>query len=1801
MANNTKRNLERVAKIIDPKIRNSELNAARVSASSASPLMSYETYLGGATESSGITESVVSKPSYNSAAPASATVGEAQQNIAGTSGSGEAVASAPSYNSGYKTDTVMTYTDYINSQEQSVIDKYNSDVDYAGKIKEDAYEKAEDQLNIAMRDAQSNYKQNDPRYGATAENLLGQGLGDSGYGEYLAGKREEQLSNERMAANSQFSYAKRVADENYDTAMYNAEQSRFASQQTLYDTRANYQLQLDEEFKAAYNEIVAAVAAGTYSAELGEKILSQYAGGSVSANIVSALKSAELKASLTNEKSAATAITEWLAGLGVAPTEEQFRYTLSQMGLPETAIDNYVAAAFKDGEFVGDLTSSGNSSGGSDGGSSGGTIVPDDDNDNDNETGAGYPDGYDAYVSDESLLEQFKKTFGREPTEEEWNYAKTKMVEAEGGWYFNSENDFYDIFGISRPNNNVGGTKSYSSSEIISKAVGMLDGVGKREVDGRNTLASLLDSLGQYILSGKTDKENITEEEQKTFDALRGMADGLIISSFDFNLAGSEIRYDKVGDNFSIVGADGSKYRVENGGKANLSDISEEDSATISSLTDGVVFGYKGELYVKASDGAYILRARSTLMTGSYGNLWKAVYTEAIKDVLTKGVTNNSAGIKDNTNNRGEASSGAGDYFNNLSKNESTELDSSLADKVVISSARYNVLGSKIRADKVGDNFSINMGEKTYRVENEGIVSDNTVLSALNSTAGIYDGDVIAYGGELYLKGDKTWYKLGARDLFMKGSFKKLKEAIYKEANTNLQNTNHGAGVDISNMGSYERGLNDKSEGVSTDGASGRGYAWASKINPGATDGEGWITVNVNGGQYRVKLNGEASGIDATGVNEREVFLKNGEAYLKMDGKIYNVDKRFLGGVSYNNMVKAIAENFGDQVGSKYAGNAIDLHAVSITKVSNLKYNSQVKVGLGGGQYKFDVDAVLGSDSDAYKAAEGAGIASGSVFAHGEDIYIMGEGECYKLGARDVFNNRDYDDFKAAVTGAVQNKDWEEVEDENGNKSQQEMPRLVSGGSLNYQSGANTAEIALYLNNKNVKVSELNAEKESGNAKEAVEKLSAEDFANGVYTYKGHVYLKHAGKVYIVQDHQAWRAAFESTESQREAPFGNLWDGSGSVGSSPPPNAGGSGPSSEDIAGIVGGGSGGNSNGTSGGIDLTQEWYRNKLADTKLWENTIPENSKIADGAEIQIGDKFYNLEEQNLQTNKIAALLLAARRGECGEYANHIQSSSEGTVFYLDSQRYYCDTVNNKVYLLKTVLKDSSETPQGNETQSESGWDKITKWFKTVFGNKEEAEEYVDEDLDVTRGLASFETDGRLFDIDRGLVKGDNFTVEIDGKSYAVESGGEVDSSKATNLYRDAGDVANGEVFLYGDGMYLKKGGKIYEVDARKLFGKGQAAKLQAAIKSNSAEGEGGSQSVYESLEAKANISAINFNSGKYDAFDKITLQDKLGKEYKLQVRAVLGMDSAAYKAAVAEGNNVADGQLFRHGQDFYIKDGNTVLKMSATGGAHNGDYDKLVNLDAAALDETLVTRSHNAEVNLSLFNDTVTIYTESGEYSSKKEQNVSGVERIKEIAKDVAAQSVFAIGDRLYYKATDDKIWLLEDNQEMLASIKNGINPFECGENATAKSSGISTYYDTGKLTSFNNMDKAKMSLKELELGKPVGIILDGGKYVLKCGYRSTEGAHQKAIDANVGEGELFTCNGFLYVYLSDGSILLTPSDTTVNKETYKYQDEKYLEIVKKLEEKSQGNEISYSSKLRGKSAKEDNVYSSYSYNLS
>ena len=113
-------------------------------------------------------------------------------------------------------------------------------------------------------------------------------------------------------------------------------------------------------------------------------------------------------------------------------------------------------------------------------------------------------------------------------------------------------------------------------------------------------------------------------------------------------------------------------------------------------------------------------------------------------------------------------------YKNNSISNDSINVDPITG--AIIGIEGYDVQGPgsasvqtnasvvKFKA-KEGDNFKITIGDKTYKVENDGKVEDENVKGALEKVQTSSDNSVITYDGDIYVKSGNDYYIVGSRNI----------------------------------------------------------------------------------------------------------------------------------------------------------------------------------------------------------------------------------------------------------------------------------------------------------------------------------------------------------------------------------------------------------------------------------------------------------------------------------------------------------------------------------------------------------------------------------------------------------------------------------------------------------------------------------------------------------------------------------------------------------------------------------------------------------------------------------------------------------------------------------------------------------------------------------------------------------------------------------------------------------------------------------------------------------------------------
>jgi hypothetical protein len=563
---------------------------------------------------------------------------------------------------------------------------------------------------------------------------------------------------------------------------------------------------------------------------------------------------------------------------------------------------------------------------------------------------------------------------------------------------------------------------------------------------------------------------------------------------------------------------------------------------------------------------------------------------------------------------------------------------------------------------------------------------------------------------------------------------------------------------------------------------------------------------------------------------------------------------------------------------------------------TNFQNGDNFSVTIGGQSYRVESQGLAGD-----RAREAAkDLPDGVVFGYGSELYIKVGSTAYKIGARPGVGNGDYDRL------------WRSV-------YQEQIANIKAGTEGNVTNeGANTDTLSATEKVQNwARNIQNNVEQAKNNALSAAEKAQKE-MADKFTPETGMTDI--LGEA-IEENKAAEEEKVESTPPYSDPGGGHYQD----VLLNPGVNL-------DDFPEV--------NRENESAWDKILKWFASIGNAVQETENQVAEGintgvNTVTDGVGGVLGAIEQAAKDADAR-RKENRLQREAERAEQNKqfienYNNFVQSIEDGYNEASDNMQNGIDNALATLIGWADALKPKTTEEEKEKTNLLEAIQNIRLGTK-AFVDKDK--ETVEEDREIGRGVANYERDGMF---DRNLKKGDNFTVEVAGKSYKVESRGEVNDEELISAANDAG-IHNGEVFTFGKGTYLKQGDKYYEVGQRALA-PNQDEALRIAIKNNS-----GNVVTDDSRKSMSEYDVYLTGDPKRDfkTMDKIELSDGNGNSYKLQIRAVLGEDSAAYKA----GRYVDNGEAYIHGNDIYVKYGNNAYKLAAVGGNKNGDYDRMAEV---------------------------------------------------------------------------------------------------------------------------------------------------------------------------------------------------------------------------------------------------------------
>lgn len=779
-----------------------------------------------------------------------------------------------------------SYIAALREREDSIVEQYDASVNYAKETKQDAYKKAEDQYGIAMREAQANFRANQPTYGVAAEQLLASGLTGSGYSDYLAGKAYEARTDEINAARSQQSYAQYLADQNYRDMMHQANTDKYNQQAALDQWKLDYGVQLDAEYKAKVDQVINDIINGNYSAAVAENILKNYApNGEVSQNIINSLKAQEDQFWKINNSGVTADVMAFMMDANNQSAYLLKKYLEDSTNLTDEQIQAYIDVYFDENgklreEIIKpldppkDTGDTGNTGGTGNTGNTGGT------------------GGSANNSKDENLTDAV-------------NYLRTKA--------------------------NMG-KLDYASSFTAFK-----EAMAKHQIGNGEDYNKLINEMKQLVTQGKFDRTAAAAIEKMTGDLVVGSG------AFEEN-RGLQKKFQK-GDNFTVT-VGGNSYKVDSAGEAG-GDVQALASNLADGVVFGYgseLYLKSGDTAYKIKARALFgNKDYNELWKAVYGEVIDNIAKVDVSTLETDDEKLNAAkGGFVNPENKGNSTEKT-NMFQNMFKDRQ-EATKNNAGKFFDLFKKDNISGEKLEemappftndtlpapdnggntegggepAPDDGESNSTNLNIPGVSVEELAIENDdgkkyNTVSVSYNDSDGNTKTAKYGITGQL-TAADGSWATEAAAKAEGLAS-NTVFSFTDKDGNNHVcYFVNKGGKNYIYKLSDNEDDWKALPAGTVTKGydAKFKNDAWGFRKDLSKGDN---FNIEVNGKTYRVESGGQIYDTDLidffeeAGIGNDEVFEYDGQAYLKRKDNYYSIDTRFLMGKQEEKLLDAIEYN----------------------------------------------------------------------------------------------------------------------------------------------------------------------------------------------------------------------------------------------------------------------------------------------------------------------------------------------------------------------------------------------------------------------------------------------------------------------------------------------------------------------------------------------------------------------------------------------------------------------------------------------------------------------------------------------------------------------------------------------------------------------------------------------------------------------------------------------------------------------------------------------------------------------------
>lgn len=1569
----------------------------------------------------------------------------------------------------------MTSHEYIKELDDKAFKDYDTRVNYAKTERENAMKLAEQARTNAKVEAEALFRQNASNYGLQGERMLDQGLAGGGYSEFLEGKNMETRALNFGAANSEYMNNAQNAQTVYNQAVKQAGEQLMSAQDVILDKQHQYSEEIRKERDAYYEKLLSEVTSGLIDANTAWAMFGVY--DQMSSKEWAAIQSAANAYEAREGKALARQIYDDLINkYGAALTKDIYIDSLIAQGADPDLVEKIANTAFdENGKLIAAKDAAERLS----------TVVTMVDairagtytNLNDAKTILAGMLGiseyeltsaeksmlqaaYNAYLSgeDESRADKLLNaiaTMGAEiPMTTFEDFLRNTLKIKSDAKVKEILNEMFDDNGLLR---------------LVADRDGTGTGSNKAPTDKDKYLDNMQDSInnGSGTNSGTSSSTNNNSSGagasvfDNIFGALGLTAGGAALvggAAAATGAAGAAIGGASAGSWLGPVGALAGGaiayivYRLVNDGNSSVLDQLKGNGGSNTVYPNGGnkpsgETGENGETGESGTEGGSDVEGGGTEVpeTPKSDKDAKATYQFVIDNIKGKKHYVGDPQVVDDL-------TGEDIKTNDYDKNGIVDYDldalqnvANLFSGVARSDAKYLAGGSF-------GHFTVIMDGTEYMVREGDTVHINKEVSDLVNSGALKPGEVFGYDRELYMvKGDKI-IKIEP-GFFRNGDYEPFWKELYGKAIDVLAG-NSTFDEDKGGVETPETGTTpDESTPDEKDPSLKRGHATMSY----SLYDSGW-TVNVDGFDYSV-IRGEV--IEDTALNREildaaksvdsgEVFVYDDILYYKDEenGRIYEVTPRRQS--DYNKVKNAITANA--ETWDKYTRSANKTGGTYTG--GDLAKGKTVNVEKGGETYKFEIDAVMGADTEAAKAANAAGIGEGEVFRHREDMYVYKDGKAYKLSAVAGFRNWHYDAFVEAATGQ---KTWPE-------------------GDFNYSD-------------------------------------------------------------------------FIKEEATDNKPSGGTAD-SGNSGNAGTTDNGGS-----------QGGTGGNAPPLEGDYTKWDKNYVNEMIDTygeKEVYVTLDEINSIAETTESAEywGSKLQTKTETDANGNEITVYRWFKNSNvqmTIDELANSYDSiniiQTGGPLTDFKDGKGQIKTPSGKTLNVTLQKVNDENAVFGTKIKGANGfftqttYDKNNKPTISVFyANKDGVYQVTDEAS--VNALLNFQKKGKFDSVsdaignveNYGYWNKNNIDVVVGDKTYRVEIGAKLDASKYAEVINSANDagIQDGEVFAYGNEMFIKNGGEYHKIDQQDWLFYDHDEKLLEALKTG------------EKTERPEIGEAVQNENDKVYATDNIkpgtnqTIQVD-GKSYAIQINQKITAGSPQFEAA----KNIGDKEFFAYGDKLYVKIGDGVYSVTGA------DADALKGIVTNGLGDKEAVKGYAASVTASkmpMQNGNYTAYFARTSIDFRKSTEIADTVNNKGIidfARNLDDKSVFVYGDDAYYKE-NGKVYLADLQRETVDTLK-GYLKAESEKPDISKGTATEVYVDDQVTKGSNDWGfkvpgwevSSKEYEKYVEIKDGSDVYLDQNDKTSKIGkVIGVFGPDSEEVKATrglaVAPNEIITVGDYVYVYV-------------------------------------------------------------------